>query len=104
MVVGEQLDELPPPQAITPPAKAISSISAPSMVRPLRRLGAIPKSNTQARTAPPRVYQGSPRGISFAAVHEDLLVVVEMVSVDVTALAEVMLTGFGEMKLNVGRI
>lgn len=95
-------EEPPPPQAMMPPARATRRSSEPSIVRNLRRCGAMPKRNRQARTAPLPAYQGIPCGVWFAAVHEDWLAVVETVSVAGTAVSEVMLTGLVAPKLSVG--
>src|SRR5664279_222907 len=85
-----------------PPAKAKRSSNAPSIVRPLRRVGAIPKSSMQASTAPPFAYHGMPLGDSLTATQAVVWVaVVAMVSVAVTAAVEVMLTGL-VVKVNVG--
>ena len=94
MVVGVQGADLLPPQATMAPVRAISSISAASIVRHLRRFGAMPKRNTHASTAPPFAYQGIPAGGWLDAVQGVVwLAVVAMVSVVVTALAEEMVTG-----------
>ena len=98
----QAVPELPPPQANMPPARETKSSNMPNIARIFRRRGTMPKSNRQARTAPPRVYQGIPPGISFVAVQEFWLGVVVKVRVAVPGLALVMLTGLVEPKLKVG--
>ena len=77
-------------------------MSIERITRNLRRRGAMAKSRTQARTAPPRVYQGIAGGNRFAAVHEFWFAVVETVSVAVPAPDEVMVTGLVTPKPRVG--
>src|ERR1035441_1145177 len=73
-----------------------------SVVRQLRRRVGMPKSNRQARVAPPAMYQGTPGRLGWASAAL-VAAVVEMVSVAVPAFVPGMTTGLVEPKLKVGR-
>lgn len=91
----------PPPHASTPPARVTISISIPSKIRQLRRLGRMQNSRMQAKAEPPVAYQGTPgRAGSFKAALVDA--VVTTVRIAVPALFPEMLTGLVEPKLNAG--
>jgi hypothetical protein len=78
------------------------SASMANAVRHLRRLAGIPKSSTQAKAAPPHMYQRTPPGVRYTRAQPPAAVV-EIVRVAVPAAVPVMLTGLVEPKLRMGR-
>ena len=92
---------LGPPHAVRPPAPIRKNIGRLSIVRQLRLRRGITRTSTQARVAPATLYPAR-LGCLGTTSALDIGAVVENVSVAVSAVAPVILTGVVELKLNVG--